>query len=114
MNVLLTFRNGLILSLAAFAMSGCTSDNDDLDRYINEIKARPGGRIDPLPEITPYEVFTYVADAEGLSYYGDAALATRLPLDVSGVRRARGDLIEADLIAYEAPLYQVLSLGGGR
>ena len=39
---------------------------DDLDSYINEVKARPGGRIDPLPEITPYEVFTYVADAEGL------------------------------------------------
>ena len=39
---------------------------DDLDSYINEVKARPGGRIEPLPEITPYEVFTYVADAEGL------------------------------------------------
>jgi type IV pilus assembly protein PilP len=64
MNALLTLRNGLILSLVAFAMIGCTSDNDDLDQYINEIKARPGGRIDPLPEITPYEIFTYVADAE--------------------------------------------------
>jgi len=39
---------------------------DDLDSYINEVKARPGGRIEPLPEITPYEVFTYVADAEGM------------------------------------------------
>jgi type IV pilus assembly protein PilP len=39
---------------------------DDLDSYINEVKARRGGRIDPLPEITPYEVFTYVADTEGL------------------------------------------------
>ena len=28
-------------------------------------RRRPGGRIEPLPEITPYEVFTYVADAEG-------------------------------------------------
>ncbi len=55
-----------------------------------------------------------VADAQGLSYYGEGALATRLPLDISGVRRARDNLIEADLIAYEAPLYQVLSLGGGR
>ena len=38
---------------------------DDLDQYINTVKARPGGRIEPLPEITPYEVFTYVADVEG-------------------------------------------------
>jgi len=47
-------------------LTGCSSDMDDLDRYINDVKARPGGRIEPLPEITPYEVFTYVADAEGL------------------------------------------------
>lgn len=58
----------LILSLfvATFAMTACGGDMDDLDQYINEVKARPGGRIDPLPEITPYEVYTYVADAEGL------------------------------------------------
>jgi type IV pilus assembly protein PilP len=66
MNALLTIRNGLILSLAALVMSGCTGDNDDLDEYINEVKARPGGRIEPLPEITPYEIFTYVADAENV------------------------------------------------
>ena len=64
MNTLLTIRNGLILLLAALAITACSSDNDDLDQYINEVKARPGGRIEPLPEITPYEVFTYVADAE--------------------------------------------------
>ena len=52
--------------IAGFTLAGCGGDMDDLDQYINEVKARPGGRIDPLPEITPYEVFTYVADAEGL------------------------------------------------
>lgn len=51
-----------------------------------------------------------VADAEGLSYYGERSLAALLPLDVEGVRRARNDLLTADLIAFEAPLYQVLSL----
>jgi type IV pilus assembly protein PilP len=59
----------LVPALAAccgLGLTGCSSDMDDLDRYINEVKARPGGRIDPLPEITPYEVFTYVADTEGL------------------------------------------------
>ena len=55
---------GLIL-LASIALGACGSDMDDLDRYVNEIKARPGGRIDPLPEITPYEVFTYAADVQG-------------------------------------------------
>ena len=59
-------KNSFVLILAAFGLAACGGDMDDLDQYINEIKARPGGRIDPLPEITPYEVFTYVADAQGL------------------------------------------------
>ena len=51
---------------ASLALAACGGGNDDLDAYINEIKARPGGRIEPLPEITPYEIFTYKADAEGV------------------------------------------------
>ena len=58
-------KHGLILVLV-LGLAACGGDMDDLDQYINEIKARPGGRIDPLPEITPYEVFSYVADAQGL------------------------------------------------
>lgn len=57
-------RLGLVLSIV-LGLSACGGDMDDLDSYINEVKARPGGRIEPLPEITPYEVFAYVADAEG-------------------------------------------------
>lgn len=56
----------LTLLFATFALSACSGDMDDLDQYINDVKARPGGRIEPLPEITPYEVFTYIADAEGI------------------------------------------------
>ena len=54
----------LLPLLVVFGLAGCGGDMDDLDQYINQIKARPGGRIEPLPEITPYEVFTYVADRE--------------------------------------------------
>ncbi len=59
-------KRSLVLVLAALGLAACGGDMDDLDQYINEVKARPGGRIDPLPEITPYEVFTYVADAQGM------------------------------------------------
>jgi len=62
----LTARKGLLLAIAAVGLAACGAGMDDLDSYINEVKARPGGRIEPLPEITPYEVFTYVADAEGM------------------------------------------------
>src|SRR5512139_1029393 len=51
------------VALAALALSvaGCGGGNDDLDEYINQVKARPGGRIEPLPQIKPYEMFTYEA-----------------------------------------------------
>lgn len=56
----------VLLLAAVTALAACGGDSEDLDRYINEVKAKPGGRIDPLPEIKPYEVFTYTADAEGM------------------------------------------------
>ncbi|MDH3351402.1 MAG: pilus assembly protein PilP [Gammaproteobacteria bacterium] len=65
-NASLTIRNGLLMALLVLGLTACGADMDDLDQYINEIKAKPGGRIEPLPEITPYEIFTYVADAEGV------------------------------------------------
>jgi type IV pilus assembly protein PilP len=46
-------------------VAGCSSDMDELDAYINKVKARQGGRIEPLPEITQYVDFAYIADAQG-------------------------------------------------
>lgn len=57
-----------------------------------------------------YLFLVTVADAQGLSYYGEAALARSLSMAVSRLQQARADLIGADLIAYERPLYQVLGL----
>ena len=42
-------------------LAGCSSDLDELREQVNEIKSRPGERIEPLPEIKPYESFTYNA-----------------------------------------------------
>ena len=57
-----------------------------------------------------YLFLVTVADAHGLSYYADASLSRRLGLDPRRLARARADLIGLDLIAYDPPLYQVLSL----
>jgi hypothetical protein len=51
-----------------------------------------------------------VADVHGLSYYADATLSRRLRLPPERLARARRELIELDLIAFDPPLYQVLSL----
>ena len=53
-----------------------------------------------------------VADAQGLSYYGGATLAARLHFSPEELALARTRLIELDLIAYQAPLYQVLAIAG--
>jgi len=57
-----------------------------------------------------YLFLVAVADAQGLSWYGDASTARRLSIDEERLRRARGDLARAGLIAYAKPLYQVLAL----
>jgi type IV pilus assembly protein PilP len=42
-------------------LSGCGNDLDGLQQKVTEIKGRPGERIEPLPEIKPYEAFAYTA-----------------------------------------------------
>ncbi len=60
-------RSAMITVLAAaLILGGCGGNMDDLEVYIDDIKSRPGKRPDPLPEIKPYETFTYVADTEEL------------------------------------------------
>ncbi|NBQ59125.1 MAG: hypothetical protein EBU32_12270 [Opitutaceae bacterium] len=59
-----------------------------------------------------YLVLVTVSDEHGLSYYGEATLGRLLSLSVAEVVAARGQLLAAALIAYEAPLYQVLALEG--
>ena len=53
-------RLALVVACAV-ALVGCAKDYSDLENYIAEIKARPGGRIEPLPQIEPYETFVYSA-----------------------------------------------------
>ena len=57
-----------------------------------------------------YLFFTSVGDAEGLSYYSDASLVRRLKMDPLVLSASRQQLVQAGLIAYEKPFYQVLSL----
>lgn len=50
-----------IAGLIVVSLSGCSSDMENLQQQVAEIKSRPGERIEPLPEIKPYEAFTYNA-----------------------------------------------------
>ncbi len=56
-----------------------------------------------------YFFLAAVSDRNGLSYYAEGTIASRLKIDVAGVVDAREELLSHDLVAYRAPLYQVLS-----
>ena len=62
------------------------------------------------PSWALYLFLVSVADVDGLSYYSDASLMRRLKIDELQLSLSRRQLIQNGLIAYEKPLYQVLSL----
>jgi hypothetical protein len=57
-----------------------------------------------------YLVLLCAADGEGLSYYGDGLVCSLLGWSRGRLESAREGLTNADLIAWEAPLYQVLEV----
>ena len=61
-------------------------------------------------EILLYLFLVAVSDRNGLSFYHDDRIATLLKIDLPALGRAREGMIRRSLIAYESPLYQVLSL----
>jgi len=57
-----------------------------------------------------YFFLAAVSDKDGLSFYKDTTIAVRLRISEQAVVRARDELVAEDLVAYQAPLSQVLSL----
>jgi type IV pilus assembly protein PilP len=55
----------LVLVLSFLLVSGCDGHGNfsDLQAYMDEVRARPKGEIEPLPTFQPYESFTYSAAA---------------------------------------------------
>lgn len=54
---------GLILLIplmfAFFMTSGCREGTDDLERYMNKIKSRPAGKIEPIPQFKSLPDYKY-------------------------------------------------------
>lgn len=48
---------GILLAL----LSGCGEGLDDLRQYVQSIRAKPPGRIEPIPEFQPYQNFEYTS-----------------------------------------------------
>jgi hypothetical protein len=67
----LKFGRSLLVLLAATALSACSGNTDDLRAYMDEVKARPGGRIPPLPDIVPAPSYTYEANGRRSPFVPD-------------------------------------------
>lgn len=57
-----------------------------------------------------YLFLVTVSDVEGLSYYSEPAICRHLNIQLEELKSARAQLCQADLIAFQKPIYQVLSL----
>lgn len=61
-------------------------------------------------EILLYFFLVAVSDRNGLSFYHDDRMASLLKIDLPALGKAREGLLMRSLLAYDSPLYQVLSL----
>lgn len=57
-----------------------------------------------------YLFLVTVANAQGLSWYGEAAITRRLPMDQAQLRHARCVLVRSGLLAFADGVYQILPL----
>lgn len=61
-------------------------------------------------EILLYLFLVAVSDRNGVSFYHDDRIASLLKIDLAALGKAREGLVRRSLLAYEFPLYQILSL----
>ena len=74
-------------------------------RFLREYAAKLTGE-----GILLYLFLSAVSDKDGLSFYRDSTIAVRLRMRERAVVAAREELLIHDLIAFQPPLTQVLSL----
>ena len=74
-------------------------------RFLREFASKLSG-----DAVFLYDILVAVSDKNGLSYYSDNALSLMVRTSLPSLRGARQELIDHNLVAYHAPLVQVLSL----
>jgi type IV pilus assembly protein PilP len=61
----------VVCAAALLGVAGCSGSNDDLSSWLDQMKARPGGRIEPLPQIRPAPTFAYEPDGRRSPFMPD-------------------------------------------
>ncbi|RDH46275.1 pilus assembly protein PilP [Zooshikella ganghwensis] len=68
-------------------LAGCTSrEYEDLQSFMDEVRARPKGNIPPIPIVKPYEAFTYSASGLRSPFIAPVAVADKDEQQESSVK----------------------------
>jgi len=73
----------VVLLVAVAFLSGCQRDTSDLQQYIAEVNARPGGDIEPMPTIEPHDPHLYPGHER--SPFDSTVIARPLPAEPVGI-----------------------------
>jgi type IV pilus assembly protein PilP len=106
----------ILCALILVGLTGCDSSREfsDLQSYMDEVRARPQGSIEPLPQFQPYEPFTY--SASGLR----SPFQKPVKIDVASQRKGSKDIkpdetrVKQFLEGFNIEVFQMVgTLSGG-
>jgi len=80
--------------IIAGVLAGCSDDMSELSQQIAEVKSRPGERIEPLPEIKPYEAFVYNVSTLRSPFTPSAPVQADLPNSIRPDSRRSREFLE--------------------
>ena len=52
-----------LAALSAMGLAACSGRDADLSRFVDATRKEPGGRVEPLPEVKPYDSYVYSSGA---------------------------------------------------
>ena len=88
----------LFVLAATVALASCSGEqHSDLRAWVKEQDNMPRPRIEPLPEVKPFEAFAYTADQDGL-------VDPFKPRKIEGPKQAGGGGLQPDLKRVREPL----------
>ena len=91
-------RKRTVIALAALALGACGGEeHQNLETWVKEQDNMPRPRIEPLPEVKPFEAFAYTADKDGLE-------DPFRPRKIEVPKQATGSGIRPDLNRHREPL----------
>ena len=57
------WRSFALAALCASGLAGCSGRDAELSNFIEATKKEPGGRVEPLPEVKPYDSYVYASSS---------------------------------------------------